>query len=448
MVKDHPDLYKKVLKGGFWVFALRIFTQVLSLVRLTVLARLLAPEDFGLLGIALLLIGILETFTNTGFQAALIQKKKDITPYLDSAWTLNVIRGVCLFAVLYFVTPYVVGLRVPIEQIPTTIKIVRVTGLVLVFNGLKNIGMIYFHKDLAFNKIFYLGFFSNIISITVSIVIAILYRSVWALVLGQLLSSGLGCLISYYMHPFKPRFKLDIVAVCDLWRFGKWVAVSAILGFIMRQGDDIFVWLSLGVTQLGMYQLAYKLSNLPSTEITDIANKVLFPAFSSISGDIDRLRKAYFKSLEKICYLTLPIGVIIFFTIDIYVKFLLGDKWEPIILPVKILVAYGLIKAINATTSNIYYAIGNSSIITKVLLLKLVFFSALLFPLTLKYGIVGASVAVLISAAIITPVNLFLVAKILQTNIITLCVAVSKPFALAVILFFIGIVLEYYGRLL
>ncbi|MBW1612839.1 MAG: oligosaccharide flippase family protein [Deltaproteobacteria bacterium] len=100
-------LSKKVVKGGIWVFALRITSRGLGFIRTIILARLLAPSDFGLLGIAMLAIATLETFSQTGFQAALIQKKDDVESYLDTAWTVSAIRGIVLFLILFFCAPIV-----------------------------------------------------------------------------------------------------------------------------------------------------------------------------------------------------------------------------------------------------------------------------------------------------------------------------------------------------
>ena len=95
------SLSKKVVRGGMWVFGLRFTNRGLGFVRTIILARLLAPSDFGLLGIAMLAISTLETFSQTGFQAALIQKKGNVESYLDTAWTVSAIRGVVLFLILY-----------------------------------------------------------------------------------------------------------------------------------------------------------------------------------------------------------------------------------------------------------------------------------------------------------------------------------------------------------
>jgi len=106
LITPGETLSQKVVKDGFWVFFLRIVNRGFSLIRLIILARILSPNDFGLMGIALLTMSTLETFSKIGFQQTLIQKKEDIKSYLDSAWTVLILRGFILFAILYFIEPH------------------------------------------------------------------------------------------------------------------------------------------------------------------------------------------------------------------------------------------------------------------------------------------------------------------------------------------------------
>ena len=144
------NLSQKVVRGGFWVFSLRITERAFSLIRLIILARILSPNDFGLMGIALLTMATLQTFSQTGFQQALIQKKKDIKPYLDSAWTVLILRGFVLFAILLFIAPY----AAIFFKAPQAKPIIQVIGFSVLLQAFTNIGVVYFQKELEFNKQF------------------------------------------------------------------------------------------------------------------------------------------------------------------------------------------------------------------------------------------------------------------------------------------------------
>ena len=175
-------LSKRVVRGGAWVFALRIVNQGLSIIKLIILARILSPEDFGLMGIALLTMSSLEMFSQTGFQAALIQKKENVDAYLNSAWTIMIIRGLVLFGILYIIAPYVaVFFNSPQAQ-----PIIRVIGFSILFLAFSNIGIIYFQKDLEFNKQFMYQLSGTVVDFVVAISVVVIFKNVWALVFGLL----------------------------------------------------------------------------------------------------------------------------------------------------------------------------------------------------------------------------------------------------------------------
>jgi O-antigen/teichoic acid export membrane protein len=163
------SLSERVIRSGFWVFALRFTNRGFGFVRKIVLARLLAPEDFGLLGIAFLSIYTLETFSETGFQSALVQKKTDINPYLDTAWTVCAIRGAILFGLLFLAAPFIAEFF----GSPQATLIIRVIGVTILLSGFKNIGVIFFQKDLEFNKEFSYQFSGTLTNFGMSIVLAL-----------------------------------------------------------------------------------------------------------------------------------------------------------------------------------------------------------------------------------------------------------------------------------
>ena len=166
-------LSERVVKGGFWVFSLRITQQVFSLIRLIILARILSPNDFGLMGIALLVMATLDTFSQTGFQQALIQKKKDIKSYLDSAWTVLILRGFVLFTILYFIAPY----AAIFFKAPEAKPIIQVIGFSVLLQAFTNIGVIYFQKELEFNKQFIYQLAGTLADFIVAVSAVLILRS-------------------------------------------------------------------------------------------------------------------------------------------------------------------------------------------------------------------------------------------------------------------------------
>lgn len=386
-------LRARVVRGGFWVFALRITTRLFGLARTIILARLLAPADFGLFGIALLAMSALETFSQTGFNAALIQKKEDTKAYLDMAWTVQAIRGIILGLIAFAIAPYVAMFF----DAPAAKPLLQVIAFSVLLQGFTNIGVVYFQKELEFHKLFVYQLCGTFADIGVAITVAFLLRSVWALVFGLLAGTLVRTVLSYFVHPYRPRIRFNRQQFKELFGFGKWLLGSSVLMFLVTQGDDIFVGKLLGVTALGFYQLAYRLSNMPATEITHVISQVTFPAYSKLQDDITKLKEAYLKVLQITAFLSFPIAGLIFVLGPDFTKIFLGEKWMPMVPAIQVLVLAGLVRSIAATTGPVFLAVGKPKIETQWQVVRFLILAALIYPLTIRWGIVGSSIAVLLS---------------------------------------------------
>jgi len=399
MAIDKNDLHqpeslsKRVVRGGIWVFALRIANRSLGFIRTIILARLLAPHDFGLFGIAMLAIATLETFSQTGFQAALVQKKKNVEPYLDTAWTISAIRGIILFLILFSSAPLIANFF-DSAQAALVIRVIAVSTLL---SGFRNIGILFFKKELQFNKQFIYEFSGTLVDITVAISLAFILRNVWALVWGGLAANFVRVFMSYIIHPYRPRIKFEKEKFQELFAFGKWVLGSSILVFLITQGDDIFVGKMLGVTALGFYQMAYLISNLPATEITHVISQVTFPAYSKLQDDLPKLKDAFLKVLQLTAFISVPLTAGIFILAPEFTKIFLGDKWMPMVPAIQILVLAGLVRSIAATSGYVFYAVGRTKIDTILQIIRLIVLAALIYPLAIKWEISGISIAVFLS---------------------------------------------------
>jgi lipopolysaccharide exporter len=415
--KRDKDLFAKTVKGGAWVFALRILVQIIFAARYLVFLHFIPITDIGLLGIAMLMIAILNKFTTTGFNAALVQKKDDIKGYLDTAWTTNIIRSVILFTILYFAAPYMAMLKVPSEKIALTTTVIRYVGILIIVNAVSNIGIVYFRKEMQFNKRFIFDITAMLVNVLVSLSIAIIYRSVFALVLGRLAAALTRLCLSYLMHPYRPALKFDLSKAKEMWSFGKWIFAGTIIGFLLTQGDDLFVWGILGPASLAMYQLAYKFSNVPATEITGIIGSVTFPAYSKIQGDIPRLRNAHLKVLQLTAFLSIPTAGLIFILAPDFVHLFAPAEYAPMIRPMQILAIFGMLRSIGSTRGPVFQAVGKLRAVTILQVAKFIIFAILLYPLTINWNIAGTALAIVLVSLAGQPVGFYLTMKVTQSRL-------------------------------
>lgn len=391
-VEKKESLLYKVHRGGLLIGTSNALKVSLSLVRTVVVARFLAPDDLGLMGIVLLTLAVFESLSQTGFAAALIQQKKRVDDYLDTAWVVSLARGVSLYGLLFLLAPLVASFF----SAPGITLLLRVIGLAFIFEGLTNIGVVTFRKELDFEKEFLYQQIETFTDIFLTVSLAIILQSVWALVFGYLGGKGVKCITSYVIHPYRPGLVFDTKKARELFRFGKYLLGSSIIILLITQGDDAVVGKLLGTTALGFYVIAYKISNMPATSITHVFSQVAFPAYSKLQDDPEQLRNAYLKSLKYIAFVSLPIcGGLILLAPEL-VSFFLGQKWMQIVPAMRVLCVFGLIRALGGTTGPLFQGVGRPDIITKLNMGKLCIIALLIVPLTQKYGIVGTSITITI----------------------------------------------------
>ena len=206
--------------------------------------------------------------------------------------------------------------------------------------------------------------------------------------------------MSYIIDPYRPKFRFVKNQARELFSFGKWVLGSGILIFFIIQGDDIFVGGLLGATMLGFYQMAYRISNTPTTETTHVISQVSFPLYAKLQDDQPRLRGAYLKVLQLVTLISFPMAGFIIVLAPEFTRIFLGEQWIPIVPAVQILALAGLIRSIITTTIPLFRATGKPWIETRWQIVRLAAIIILIYPLTAKYGITGTSTAIVISAFI------------------------------------------------
>jgi lipopolysaccharide exporter len=390
------NLRSQVARSGAWVFGMRFVHQVFYLGRLIILARLLDPKDFGLMGIALLTMMTLETFSQTGFQEALIQKKENIEGYLDVAWTFLLIRGIILFSIIVLIAPLVANFF----ETPQAKGVVQAIGLVILIQAFTNVGVVYFKKELEFHKQFIYITTGTVTDFAVAVTAAILLGSVWALLFGFVAGKIAQLIASYIIHPYRPKISGNFHKARELFGFGKWILGSTVLVFLITQGDDLLVGKLLGATMLGFYQMAYKISNTPATEITKLLSQITLPAFSKLQDDLHKLKEAYLKVVKFTSFLVFPLTGVIFALSPEFVRIFLGEKWMPMAPAMQALVLAGLIRAIISTTGPLFYSMGKPKIDTRCQVIRFIVLAICIYPFIIRLGLVGASVAVILSVLI------------------------------------------------
>jgi len=405
------------------MFGLKVFDKILGLARIALLARLLAPGDFGVWGVALLVLTMLEALSQTGFEQALIQEKEGIRPYLNTAWTVGILRGALIGGVLFFVA-------VPAARFfnaPEAAWAIRILAFTQFIRGFKNIGVVTFRKEMEFHKEFVFNFVPMTADVVVAVTSAFLFRNVWALVLGLLARRLVELTLSFLMHPFRPRLAIDGKKARDLFKYGKWILGTSVLLFLVNSGDDIFVGRLLGVAMLGFYQMAFKVASLPATEIAHVISQVAFPAYAKVQQSVFELKQLYLKILCVTTFVAFPIAALIFVLAPGLTTVLLGSKWLPMVPALQVMCIFGAARAVGATNGPFFNGTGHPQYGMVIGVIKLVLLGILIYPLTARWGIVGAAWATTLPAFVSQACGALFVKKILKCSLRHILLPVLVP---------------------
>lgn len=409
-------LRQRVVHAGFWAFALRIVDRFFGLARTVLLARLLAPEDFGLFGIALLALSMIEAFSETGFNAAIIQKKGDVRPYLDTAWTVQVIRGLFCGLILLIIAPYVAAF---FGESGAT-SLLQALALVVILRGLVNTGVLYFRKELEFHKEFIYMFSGTLVDLGVAIPAALILRNAWALILGLVTGQFARTVVSYFVHPYRPHLRWEWASARELFSFGKWILGSSVLGFLAIYGGNVFVGKVLGAAALGLYQMAFQLSNTVATEVTGIVSQVAFPTFSKLQNEAGKLQQLFFATLETVSAIVLPItGGIIVFGPE-FTSLFLGESWMPMIPALQLLALSGLVLSLVAVGGPLFWGVGRPSISFWMNVIRVAVMAVCIHPLATSFGLAGAAAAVFLGITATIPIFIKAILSIVRGTVLQL----------------------------
>jgi lipopolysaccharide exporter len=216
-------------------------------------------------------------------------------------------------------------------------------------NGFRNIGTIYFQKELDFRKEFILNFVSALADIVLSIALIFIWRSIWGVIAARVVTVAVNCAGSFLLSRYRPRFSFVTEKARGLWGFGKWIYGLNILGYCLEMGDTFFVWFYLGLPGLALYRYAFNFANMPSTHLTQVFSTVSFPAYSKIQDDLPRLREAFLKIFSVTVFIACPVSFLLFMLGPDFIRLFLKPDLHPMTPAFQILVINGFISAIGST---------------------------------------------------------------------------------------------------
>jgi O-antigen/teichoic acid export membrane protein len=405
----------QAVTGGIWEGGVNTVNRLIQLAKITILARLLPPKEFGILGVGFLTLAVFESFSQLGIKQALIQRQDaNIDEYLDTSWTLQILRGLLLSATVFLIAPYAATWFGE----PQATNVIRALGIGPLLLGLKNPGVVYFRKGLQFHRRFIQILSGTTVNFITAVTLGVLLGNVWALVAASVVGNVVSVVASYVLHGYRPSPKLNFERARELIDYGKWIFGSSITYFLKNQGDDIFVGWFLGATPLAFYQMSYRFSNAPSTELTDVVSNVMFPSLSQVQDDYQKLRTGYFRTHRLNVFLALPAAVGIALVASPFVRVVLGTDWLPMVPVMQMLAALGAVRVINSGNGPVYKTLSRPDIGMKLNIVQVLLITVGIYPAADEFGVVGVAAVIVGSVAVVAPVGVYIALRMIQGSVV------------------------------
>lgn len=402
--KPADGLRGRILQSGIWATLLNISDRVLQIGKIIFLAQLLSPSAFGVVGLATLTVAIGQRVTNLGLEPALINHDSaDIDSLLNTTWSVRLVQTAVLVIAMVAGAPLIAEFF----DEPQLVPVLRVVAAGVFVEALRNPSIVYFRKDLEFQKEFVYTISGSLADVIVAVTVAVIYQTLWALVAGLIAGRAVRTGVSYRLHDDRPSLSFNRNHFRELFGFGKWIWATGVIVFIATTGDDTFVGWYLGAAALGLYQMAFRLSNAPATEVTHVISQVMFPAYSKLQHNREGLRKAFSRTIQLLFLVAVPLATGIYLVTPAFIIVGLGKEWAPVIVPMQIMSFAGLFRAISASGGALFQGSSFPEWDFRMNLVRSLVIIVSIWPLTDAFGISGAALSITAGIGLTVPIWLY-----------------------------------------
>jgi O-antigen/teichoic acid export membrane protein len=389
------NLREKTLAGLTWSGLSQGVKQASQFVITAILARLLSPDDFGLLGMATVFTGFVSIFSELGVSGALVQKQDADERHYSSAFWLNVAAGITLMCLFALVSPFIADFYGKENLQP----ILMVLSLNFFLSAFTIIQQAILSKQMDFRSLAICEVSAVVGAGLVGIIFAFRGAGVWSLVYQSLTFSAINSTLLWYFSAWRPKFIFSFVAIKDIFAFSANMTAFQVVNYFARNVDYLLIGKFLGTHSLGLYTLAYKLMMVPLQNISWVLAKVMFPAFSRIQDDLPKVREVYLKMVQLISSVTFPLMLVLFIVAPQFIHVIYGPKWYPVIDVIRVFCFCGMIQSVATSVGTIYQSLGRADIQLRMGLLGAMV-STTAIIVGLQWDIYGVAVAYTICAVV------------------------------------------------
>lgn len=413
----------KVARGAGWMVMLRLAHRVLHVISFCILARMLLPEDFGIVALAGSLGGLLEIISELSVELALIRQPQSDRRLYNTAWTVKIVRGLAVSVGLLLLAPTAAQFFAE-PKIEIVVYFLALASFILSF---ENIGVVEFRKHLAFEKEFTYLFLVRCISTVVTVLLVLMWRNYWGLIAGILTGNVTRVALSYVVHDYRPR--VSFAGFAELFQFSQWMAIRNGLLGLNQQMPGWVIGRLVGVGAVAHYSLAWQIATLATTELQAPIRAALYAGFAKIAADRKALHNSFFDAYGLMVLIGLPLPIMLALTAPLLIQVLLGDQWQAARPVVEVLALYGIVQVLGSSSYLIYIAINRPNISARLVGLNCILLLPLLVTGATVAGAVGAAWAVTLSSLIVLVVDFAVMFKVLEVGPQRILSELARPLA-------------------
>ena len=418
--------------GILWSAVSRIIIHVFQFVTLIILAHILEPKEFGLITASLVVIGFLSVFRDLGISSAIIQRTELNDHLVNSVYWVVIIIGIIMNLALFF-SAHQIAVFYNAYELTSILKVMSfsftITSISIIHQAL-------LEKQLKFKQLAFYEMIAVISGSLCAITLAFLNFGIWSLVIQGLVNASVISIILWLKSPFKPKLVFSLSEIKSIFKFSINLSGFNIVNYFVRNADYVLIQKYLGEQQLGFYNIAYRIMLYPLQNITAVFSRVMFPIYSTLQSDHNRIREMFLSLTNNIALLSFPLMLFVTASADVLVPSLLGEKWSSSIPLLLILAPIGMIQSVYTPAGTIFQAKGRTDLWFKWgLFTGIIFVTS--FIIGLKWGIRGVAAGYLISNIITIYPGLYISLKLIDLPVENFVVSFKKTFLISVCMFFL-----------
>lgn len=407
------SLRKEATSGLVWTFAQQFGNQIIGFVVSLILARLLLPEEFGLIGMISVFIAIGTSLVNSGLTQSIIRGKDLDQEDYSTVFYFNIAASILIYLILYFAAPYIADFY----DRDILINIVRVYCLTFITSAFSAVQMARLTKNMEFKTLAFIGIPSNIIGGIVGVTMAYMGYGVWSLVWSYICTT-LGRTIQLWIYSdWNPSLMFSKSKFKDHFNFGYKLTLSGLLNTIYDNIYLIVIGRFFSASQVGLYTRAQTMKQLPVTNLSNALNKVTFPLFAKIQDDDVRLKRVYKQLMQMVVFIITPVLVFMAVLGEPLFRLLFTEKWVPAVPYFQILCATGILYPIHAYNLNVLKVKGRSDLFLKLEVIKKIIIS-ITVVIALQFGIMALLYGQVIISILAFVINTYYTGKFINYDTI------------------------------